>query len=152
MIRIKKSTTADTRTCDWSKGTKEELILASRSHILDVQQALSLFADTCSQAGNRHDFTKIRHIDEFHADFSTGFKQTRWWDMHREVERHHLSHVDGVRPDVDLIDVLEYIADCVMAGKARTGQVSEIKIDDNVLRKAFENTWRQLADKVEVVE
>jgi len=44
MINIKKSETADTRTCDWSKVTKEQLLRASRQHIDDVHRGLRLLA------------------------------------------------------------------------------------------------------------
>jgi hypothetical protein len=151
-IRIHKSPTADTRTCDWSKVTKEELLAASKQHIRDVREAMGWFAGVLIDKRHDHDFTKITRIDEFHADFSTGFKTTGWWDDHRKVERHHLGHDDGVRDNVSLFDVLEYIADCVMAGKARSGTVTPLEIKPEVLLKAFENTWRALADNVEVVD
>ena len=35
-IEIEKSPTADTRTCDWSKVTKQELLKSSKMHIKDV--------------------------------------------------------------------------------------------------------------------
>lgn len=152
MIKIKKSPIADTRTCDFSKVTKKELLTASHQHIDDVSTALDWFACWLTDAATRHDETKISGIDQFHADFITGFKQTTWWDNHRKQERHHLGQPDGVREDVNLFDVLEYIADCVMAGKARSGSVSEITIDAMVLAKAFKNTCTLLEKEVVVVE
>lgn len=150
MIKIKKSPTADTRTCDFSKVTKEQLLKSSEQHISDVRQALDFFREALNEAWRRHDFTKLDQIDQFHSDFITGFKQTAWWDNHRKQERHHLGQADGVREDVNLIDVLEYIADCVMAGMARSGSVHEILIEDGVLRKAFQNTAKLLERQVSV--
>lgn len=150
MITIKKSQTADTRTCDYSKVTKEQLLKSSEQHISDVRQALDFFREALNEAWRRHDFTKLDQIDWFHADFATGFKQSGWWDNHRKTERHHLAQADGVRDDVNLIDVLEYIADCVMAGKARSGTVNEIVIAPEVLRIAFQNTCKLLEKEVVV--
>jgi hypothetical protein len=147
MIKVNKSSTADTRTCDWSV---DELLEASGEHIRDVRRAMATFASHIVKQAMDHDFTKVDEINQFHSDFSTGFKTTIWWDNHRKVERHHLSHADGVRDDVNLIDVLEYIADCVMAGKARSGTVTPLVIEPSVLVRAFENTWKELADNVEV--
>ena len=39
-IYIKKSQNADTRTCDWSKVTKETLLSDSKQHISDVKQGM----------------------------------------------------------------------------------------------------------------
>lgn len=150
MITIRKSPTADTRTCDFTKVTKEQLEASSKQHINDVRQALDFFSDKLIDAAMVHDWTKLKQLDQFHADFLTGFKQTAWWDAHRKQERHHLGQLDGVREDVNLIDVLEYISDCVMAGMARSGSVYEITIDAMVLAKAFKNTVVMLAKEVHV--
>jgi hypothetical protein len=152
MIIISKSPTADTRTCDPTKVSKEQLLASSRQHIDDVRQALDFFEFLLTDAGAKHDCTKITQIDQFHDDFKTGFKQTAWWDKHRKVERHHLGQLDGVRDDVNLIDVLEYISDCVMAGKARSGKVYDITIDAMVLARAFKNTCALLDQNVTVKE
>ena len=152
MIKIKKSPTADTRTCDCSTVSKDQLLASSRQHIFDVLDALIFFQSQLDFAAGLHDHTKISEIDQFHADFQTNFKQTGWWDNHRKAERHHLSQPDGVRDDVNLIDVLEYIADCVMAGKARSGKVYDITIDAMVLARAFKNTCALLEKEVVVEE
>jgi hypothetical protein len=46
--------------------------------------------------------------------------------------------------------VLEYVADCVMAGMARSGKIYELQISDELLRAAFANTTRLLSEQVEV--
>jgi len=152
MIHIQKSETADTRTCDFATVTKETLLASSRQHIADVRQALYLFAHLLDGAALVHDTDKITDIDGFHADFVTGFKQTGWWDRHRKLNRHHLTMADGVPADVNLIDVLDFIADCVMAGMARSGSVYELKLAPELLETAFQNTVQLLTRNVTVDE
>jgi len=72
-------------------------------------------------------------------------------DNHRRIHRHHLNYEDGVPKDVNLLDVLEYVADCVMAGMARSGSVYEVKISDELLQRAFQNTVELLKKNVVVV-
>jgi hypothetical protein len=152
MIQIKKSPTADTRTCDFANVSKETLLASSHQHIRDVDSALEYFAKELCMAAIRHDLDKITDLDGFHRDFLTGFKQTEWWDKHRKINRHHLINYDGVPDDVNLIDVLEMIADCVLAGMARSGSVYPLNLPTEVLVKAFENTVQLLKENVEVVD
>ena len=151
-IVIKKSPTADTRTCDYANVTIETLRESSKVHIRDVQEGLAFFQEYMQAAKNTHDYDKITKIDWFHQDFVTGFKETGWWDNHRKIHRHHLAQADGVPEDVNLLDVLEYVADCVMAGMARSGDVYDLVMPDELLRKAFENTVGLLKSKVRVEE
>jgi hypothetical protein len=150
VIRIRKSPTADTRTCDFANTSKETLLASSRQHIEDVQRGLAYFNAKLAVAAVAHDQDKITDIDGFHADFVTGFKQTGWWDRHRKLNRHHLLQEDGVPEDVNLIDVLDMVADCVMAGMARSGDVYPLNIDPEVLMRAFQNTVTLLKSQVEV--
>jgi hypothetical protein len=116
-----------------------------------VRAALEFFGMKLLDAMIDHDFDKISDIDGFHRDFLTGFAQTEWWDKHRKLNRHHLLQADGVPEDVNLIDVLDMIADCVMAGMARTGSVYPLNIPPEVLMKAFQNTVELLKAQVEVI-
>lgn len=152
MIQIHKSATADTRTCDFANTSKETLLASSHQHIGDVQQALAFMRDMLRKQSEIHDHDKISDIEGFHRDFVTGFKQTTWWDNHRKVNRHHLLQADGVPADVNLIDVLDMICDCVMAGMARSGSVYPLNIEVDVLRRAFDNTVELLKSNVEVVD
>ena len=152
MIRITKSPTADTRTCDWSKVTKEDLELATDYHIEDVHNVLRYLGTQLELVGVNHDQDKLENLDQFYADFQTGFANTTWWDKHRKISRHHLASEDGVPENVSLLDVLEYIADCVCAGMARSGSVYELKMDPDVLMRAFKNTVEFVKKNVEVVE
>lgn len=152
MIEIQKSKTADTRTCDFANTTKKTLLDSSRQHIGDIVKAIAFFQSRLTQAAGEHDYDKLTAIDWFHADFVTGFKQTGWWDNHRKIHRHHLDKPDGVPDDVNLLDVLEHIADCVMAGMGRSGSVYELKLSDELLQRAFRNTTELLKAQVVVKE
>lgn len=121
-------------------------------HIDDVSKALGFFSDKLIEAEEKHDPDKISDISGFHADFITGFKQTTWWDKHRKLNRHHLNQEDGVPVDVNLIDVLDFIADCVMAGMARSGSVYPLKLSPELLEKAFQNTVELLKKEILVEE
>ena len=149
-IYIKPSPTADTRTCDWSKVSAEQLLSSSLQHKSDMAQALGLFQSLLTEAAVRHDFDKLTDIQHFHADFQTGFKQTGWWDRHRKINRHHLAQEDGIPEDVNLIDVLDYIADCCMAGLARSGSVYDLHLPDEILQRAFQNTKKLLVESTEL--
>jgi hypothetical protein len=157
-ITIGQSQTADTRTCDFANVTKETLFESSRQHIRDVRAALDFFRQCLIVAGQNHDPDKLSDIDGFHADFVTGFKQTGWWDRHRQLNRHHIIDMagnlvkDGIRDDVNLIDVLDYVADIVMAGKARSGEVTFTPGPEvaGLLLKALVNTVELLKSQVVV--
>lgn len=152
MIKIRKSPTADTRTCDFSKVSRETLLVSSQQHIQDVREAMTFFCAKMVESMRVHDHDKISDIDGFHRDFLTGFAQTTWWDNHRKVNRHHLLEADGVPDDVNLIDVLDMIADCVTAGMARSGSVYPLHIRPDILVRAFENTVELLKAEVTVEE
>lgn len=152
LIEIRKSPTADTRTCDVTQVERQQLLDSSRQHILDVAKAMAFFSSKLFLAAVEHDYDKLTEIDHFYADFQTKFQQTGWWENHRKIHRHHLNHADGVPGDVNLLDLLEYIADCVMAGMARSGSVYAIEASDELLRRAFDNTVEILKQQVTVVE
>ena len=152
MIKIHKSATADTRTCDFARVSKEQLVKSSKQHIRDVSEGLMFFKDLLDAAAVCHDEDKLTDIDGFHADFVTGFTEHGWWDRHRAKNRHHLLQADGVPADVNLIDVLDMIADCVMAGMGRSGSVYPLDISARVLSRAFDNTVELLKSQVVVVD
>lgn len=150
MIYIKKSETADTRTCDFANTEKQTLLNSSSQHIDDVGRGIAFWIALLNERATNHDRDKLTEIDWFHKDFLTGFKQTGWWDNHRKITRHHLAQEDGVPDDVNLIDILEYITDCVMAGKARSGEVYDLVMPTELLERAFVNTVEKLKSNVRV--
>ena len=150
MIEISKSPTADTRTCDVTKVERQQLLDSSRQHIADVAKAMAFLSSKLFAAAAEHDYDKLTEIDWFYEDFKTKFEQTGWWENHRKIHRHHLGMPDGVPEDVNLLDVLEYISDCVMAGMARSGEVYALEMSGELLQKAFVNTVCLLKDQVRV--
>ena len=152
MIKIMKSETADSRTCDSSKVTKAQLLKSSKQHREDIVKGFNFFEGMMLEQSYQHDHDKLSGIDDFYNDFLTNFKQTTWWDNHRKVNRHHLMQSDGVPDDVNLIDVLDMIIDCVMAGMGRSGEVYPLEISPDVLMNAFQNTVGLLKSKIIVME
>jgi protein tyrosine phosphatase len=150
MIKIKKSKTADTRSCDFSQVTEIQLYNSSIQHISDVWLGIRFIKEKLDAAAGSHDSDKLTEIRQFHDDFITGFKETSWWDNHRKITRHHLLQDDGVPEDVNLIDVIEMIVDCVMAGMGRTGTVYPLDIKPEVLMAAFKNTAEVLKREIVV--
>jgi hypothetical protein len=150
MITINKSATADTRTCDFASVTKKQLRDSSLQHIRDVFLGMRYFQALLEGSAHRHDADKLTDIDGFHRDFIGGFANTTWWDNHRKIARHHLLAADGVPADVNLVDVLDMIVDCVMAGMGRSGSVYPLQIDSTVLMTAFTNTVELLKREVVV--
>ena len=153
MIYINKSENADTRS---AKGnvSKEDLLNNSLSHIGDVINVGNWIADKLKEQVQNHDYTKIKDIDMFYKDFISGrqgeeFKALAWYQKHL-TERHHLN--DSVPEDVNLIDILEMVIDCSVAGLARTGNIYPIKIDNQILQKAIENTKNLIINEVVVIE
>jgi hypothetical protein len=151
MIKIKPSKTADSRTCDFSQVSIETLLQSSEQHINDVEAGLMFFAKMLGEASANHDKDKITDIERFHADFVTGFEQKCWWERHKALNRHHLTELNGIPVDVNLIDVLDYITDCCMAGMARSGSVRPLTIDPMILMAAFHNTVDLLKKEISVV-
>lgn len=152
MIEITKSPTADTRTCNFESVTIDTLFASSKQHINDVQRGMCFFSNSLISAACNHDHDKVSPdgLAWFHRDFVTGFKQAGWWDNHRKISRHHLEKSDGVPDDVNLLDVLEYVSDCVMAGMARSGSVYELKLPDELLQRALKNTTEMLKAQVSI--
>jgi len=141
MIKIKKSPAADSRTMVGTPS-KSELLYSSWMHINDVREGLAFFAEALLDAGERHDHTKISGIDDFYDSYSkklTGaeFKAEKWYQQHL-TERHHLN--DRCPEDVNLLDVLERVADIVMAGMGRSGEVYSDELSAEILQRAYKNT------------
>ncbi|MCM1439700.1 MAG: hypothetical protein NC131_10965 [Roseburia sp.] len=150
MITIRKSPNADSRTADPAAG-KEELLESTTSHIADVEEGLRFLAELIKDRGPQHDHTKTEMLDEFYEALKSGhIKDTVWYNHHITAERHHLkSHVPQ---DVNLIDVIEHIVDCSMAGMARSGEIYDTDIDPNVLQLAVQNTVKLIQMNTRVLD
>lgn len=150
MIKIKKSQTADSRTCDFTKVSKEQLLKSTQSHLSDIKKGFDFLILQMQKQCAIHDLTKLSHIDDFHRNFRSGFKETDWWELHQEKERHHFNNPKYVQEDVNLIDVLDQIVDGVMAGMARSGVYRQELISPELLLKAYANTVKLLLAEVVV--
>jgi len=154
-MKIYPSPTADSRTAS-GEVTKEQLRESSTQHICDVTLACRFFAGMLNEAAKKHDHTKIGYLDEFYWSFSRSLKKEPgsdftnepWYQRQINTERHHIK--DRCPEDVNLIDVLEHIADIVTAGLARSGSFKPDTIDPAILERAYQNTIKLLVDSVEL--
>lgn len=150
-IVIQKSSCADTRTCDYTKVSKEKLLDQSKQHIRDVELGILYMIAKLRKASSEHDRTKISDIDHFHSNFKTGFKDSEWWNMHQITERHHFNTPEFIHDDINLVDVIEQIVDGVMAGIARSGEYRYEPLSSELLQKAYNNTAKLLIENVELI-
>ena len=153
-IRIFRSPTADTRSADHFVS-EQELEKSSRMHINDVKTAMRWLEDKMEKAAAGHDWTKLSYLNEFYKQFHqaqvTGDWGEGWYDqIHIVRERHHLN--DHCPDDVNLIDVIEMLCDCVMAGLARKGKYRPEEPDPEILMRAYQNTVKLLLDNTDIVE
>ena len=156
VIDIKKNTLGDTRTAV-RKPSFEEFKEANRQHIHDVERVMYYIGQLITKAGEEHDRTKTSKEADFYRDFykvlddpKNDFCQSDWYQMHIKEERHHIS--DHIPDDVDLIDILEHIVDCCCAGKTRSGSISPVVIDNDILQKAVENTVKLIDNNTRIVD
>ena len=157
-IKIKRNTLGDTRTAT-KVPTFYEFVDANRDHVGDVESMMRELANDIIKVGRNHDFTKMNdpHKSLFYRELCAkiegkidSFVDGEWYPMHCRTERHHLN--EYCPEDVNLIDVLEMISDCVCAGMARSGTVYPIEIPSEILQKAVKNTVQMCIDAVEVTE
>lgn len=151
-VVIMPSPSADTRSAD-HPVTEDELRESTTMHIDDVRRGMEWLAGLLREAGERHDWTKLRYFPSFYRQFSeaqkTGCWGNGWYDrIHTKKERHHLE--DGCPEDVTLIDVLEHIVDGVMAGKARKGEYTPDVLGAGLLERAYANTQKMISGAVRV--
>lgn len=155
-VTMKKNTLGDTRTAE-RMPTREEFDAANVSHISDVNSLVESFTQEIISRVNNHDLTKINEpyatmfYEDMKANIEDGeapFEDLEWFRLHISIERHHLNN--RIPNDVDLIDVIEMLADCVSAGMTRSGHVYEIKIPDSVLQRAVSNTVKKMIGAVEI--
>ena len=155
-IIIRKSNNADSRSADVDV-TKDDLMRDTLSHIGDVRNVGYWISEKLQDQLTEHDYTKIDYIDEFYHDFreqlnskEAHFKEMPWFKNRHMTERHHLN--DSVPEDVNLIDVLEMVIDCTVAGLARSGNVYPITISPEILQKAVENTSNLIINNTKIVD
>lgn len=155
-IIIEKNTCGDTRTAT-KCPTFSNFERSNSLHINNVKGVMGFLARMIKDQGADHDFTKKLepYKSEFYRDLCNTIENKidfendgTWLKKHYELERHHL--LANCPDDVNLIDVLEMIVDCICAGLARNGKVRELEINNDILNKAVKNTVQLILDNVEV--
>jgi hypothetical protein len=157
-IKIERNTAGDSRV---SKGcpTLKDFDHANNSHRKDVYCLVKRFCDLLEVNAMKHDWTKVEepYRTMFYNDMCATIRGERdffdgeWSRFHYyELERHHLKR--HCPEDVNLLDVIEMVCDCISAGMARSGQVYDLDIDENILSKALANTVELLKNQIEVVD
>lgn len=154
-IIIEKNPNGDTRTAPKNISYKE-FQEANDMHRADVCAVMKHLAGLVHKAGLEHDYTKKSDEELFYDNFlstmnkGTNFVDDRWYKHHVNTERHHL--LSRCPDDVNLIDVIEMIADCTCAGLARSGEVRALEINAKILEKAVQNTVNLIMSEIELVE
>lgn len=153
MTIIYKNSNGDTRTAKKDVSFKE-FQEANDMHIQDVRNVMNELALKLMVTGATHDYTKKSDEKLFYKNFlstinnNTDFVNDEWYQLHIKNERHHL--LSRCPEDVNLIDILEMITDCVCAGMARSGDIRPIEIDDDILNKALVNTTKMIKNMITV--
>lgn len=156
-IPIKRNTNGDTRVAKCSPYFAD-FVRANSLHRSDVRETMWRLANMVDRAGRRHDWTKSVYDEVFYKDFceqmtnpEANFTEMPWYkNIHIKEERHHL--LSRCPDDVNLVDVMEMVCDCVCAGLARSGSVRPIEIPNDILQKAVTNTAKLVEDMCEIVE
>ncbi len=150
MIKITREPNADSRTAK-PGYTKEDLKKATKVHIEDINKGMKFFSDMLMESAKKHDNTKLSNFNDFfEALQSNKVKESNWYKKHITEERHHLS--SNVPNDVNLVDVMEQIVDCVMSGMSRSGTVYDVDLPMDVLKLAYQNTVELLKKNITVEE
>lgn len=155
VVSIHKNPNGDTRTAP-EKVSFEQFQEANDQHILDVARVMEVISHCLKSNAHKHDWTKKAEEEMFYRDFlstkndGADFVSSEWYQLHINTERHHL--LARCPEDVNLLDVIEMVVDCVCAGKTRSGQVRDIEISLEILEKALKNTVKMVDDMTVVRE
>ena len=152
---IYKNSNGDTRTAP-KNVTFKEFQKANDMHREDVKNTMNEIAFLLMEKGKKHDWTKKDYEEMFYNNFlstlnnGTNFIEDEWYQLHIEKEKHHL--FSKCHDDVDLLDVIEMVVDCVCAGKARSGEIRGLEINQEILDKALKNTVEKINKMVKCEE
>jgi len=130
-------------------ATKEQLAQNTNQHIMDVNRGLAYITKLIRKAGNLHDNTKFVKMNEFYDSLILR-KDNGWFEQHIKTERHHLEQ--HTPDDVNLVDILEYLVDGIMAGLSRSGTYNKRELPEGLLKKAFDNTVDLMMENIDVEE
>lgn len=158
MIEIKKHTEGDTRVAK-EIPTISAFHIANSDHVEDVKNLARFFAEELVIRVQNHDWTKLKepYRSMFYRDLCDvmegrmDFFEGEWSKLHyNKLERHHIK--EHCPDDVNMLDVIEMICDCVAAGLARSGDIYDLDIPSDVLHKAVANTVDLLKKEVHVID
>ena len=156
-IKIIRNTNGDTRVAT-KVPSIEEFDESNYKHTQDVRNMMFAFVDEIKNRSTNHDWSKLYepYRSMFYRDLCNTiegrmkFEEGEWCKFHYDNERHHL--LRRCPNDVNLIDVLEMLCDCVCAGMSRSGCVRDIEINTEILERAVRNTVKLLENAVELDE
>ena len=156
-IFIYKNTNGDSRVAK-KEPTIDEFRKANYDHINDIVRIMDSVCSQLKAQATTHDWTKVTEPYQtmFYNDLcksvrgEMNFMDGEWIHQHYDIlERHHLAK--NAPDDVNMFDVIEMLCDCAVAGKARNEMdVYCPTVSDEVLQKAFRNTFNILVDAIEV--
>ena len=156
-ITIQRNTDGDTRVAT-EVPTMQKFCKSNDLHRKDVELMMLNLARDINARGESHDWTKISepYKSLFYRELCSAIDgkmdfeaESEWYKQHCELERHHLNK--RCPDDVNLIDVIEMICDCVCAGMARSGEFRSIEISSEILQTAVRNTAQMCVDAVRVI-
>lgn len=127
-------------------------------HNENVRKMMAMFAEMLIERGTLHGITKTQepYHSMFYREFcsavnnKTDISDGEWMKLYCMHERYLLDK--RCPSDVNLIDVIEMIADSVCADMAQKGKAEDVTIDVDILQQAVANTTKILADIVEPVK
>lgn len=122
-------------------------------HIQDVSKIMGDIGCSIIERGFSHDWSKLEYFNEFAQDTlerqdTPDFKNREWYKIHTSHERHHINAC--IPENVNFIDLIEMMVDCVVAGTARTGGVDKefLIIPDEVILMSYWNTVELLIENI----
>ena len=120
------------------KFTVERLITETEEHRLEVEENLKWCRVELVKRGINHDYTKSGKNLEVLRDCLNGDKDWKEWDdIHLKVEDHHPEYFESIK-DMDLLCLLEMVADGVSASKRINKEITwEDQYNFFVERKGF---------------
>ena len=155
-IQILKNPNGDTRTAP-DNITFKQFQEANDSHIDDVYSVMTVLSNELYNQALKHDYTKKSDEEQFFEDFlktkkeGANFVELPWYQKHIKEERHHPNSY--CHEDINLLDIIETIVDCVCAGKARSGEVRQLEFDDEKYDPEYEKnrfnfrpSWSEVVD------
>ena len=133
--------------------SRVDLFRDVKQHQHDVYRVMLELSYCMRERGANHDWSKITYFDDFAKDTlerldTPDFKSRKWYNIHTTKERHHVNA--NVPDNVNLLDLVEMMVDCICAGKSRSGCVdfSFLELNKGVLEDAYWNTIKLIDENV----